>query len=281
MLDVSAGVRPLRGDDLAAVRRVLDQDPVTNAFVDARVREAGGDLRRLGGQLWGYEERGRLVSLCYAGANLVPVAATASAAVGFAERARQQGRACSSIWGQRSSVALMWRYLEPYWGPARAIRHEQPFLRLDGPVKVAPDPLVRKAKRSELEAVYRSSVAFFTEELGISPESRDGGASYRARVASSVARGHTYIRCENGEVVFKADIGVATPCAFQIQGVWVHPAYRGRHMAAPAVAAVVNAGRRELAPVATLYVNDFNIPARRAYSRVGFVPTDTFMTILF
>ena len=49
----------------------------------------------------------------------------------------------------------------------------------------------------------------------------------------------------------------------------------------PGIAAVVAAGLRDVAPVATLYVNDFNLPARRAYSRVGFTQTTTFMTVLF
>lgn len=281
MLDVTTDVRQLRAADLSEVWRLLDRDPVTNVFVDARVREAGSDLRRLGGQLWGYRDRGQLVSMCYAGANLIPVLATPAAAQAFAERARRLGRTCSSVWGDQLAVGLMWRHLQGDWGPARALRHTQPFLTLDRTPQVAADPFVRRARREELEAVYRSSVAFFREELGISPEARDGGASYRARVSSSVSRGHTFIRMDGGEVIFKADIGVATPRAFQIQGVWVHPAHRGRGLAAPAVAAVVAAGLADVAPVATLYVNDFNVAARRTYSRVGFRPTSTFMTVMF
>lgn len=281
MLDVTTDVRQLHAADLSDVWRLLDRDPVTNVFVDARVREAGTDLRRLGGQLWGFHERGRLVSMCYAGANLIPVLATPAASVAFAERARRLGRNCSSVWGDQSAVGQMWRVLEAFWGPARALRSAQPFLTMDRAPLVGSDPFVRRARREELEAVYRSSVAFFREELGISPEARDGGASYRARVSSSVARGHTFVRLDGGEVIFKADIGVATPRAFQIQGVWVHPAYRGQGLAAPAMAAVVTAGLAEVAPIATLYVNDFNVAARRTYSRVGFRPSTTFMTVMF
>lgn len=281
MLDVTSDVRQLRAADLSDVWRLLDRDPVTNVFVDARVREAGTDLRRLGGQLWGYHDHGQLVSMCYAGANLIPVLATPAAARAFAERARRLGRNCSSVWGDQGAVGVMWRHLSGEWGPARALRAAQPFLTLDRAPSVACDPFVRPARRDELDVVYRSSVAFFREELGISPEARDGGASYRARVSSSIARGHTFVRLDGGEVIFKADIGVATSRAFQIQGVWVHPAYRGRGLAAPAVATVVAAGLAEVAPIATLYVNDFNVAARRTYARVGFRPSTTFMTVMF
>jgi uncharacterized protein len=38
---------------------------------------------------------------------------------------------------------------------------------------------------------------------------------------------------------------------------------------------------REVAPGVSLYVNDFNAPARRAYERVGFVQVGSFASILF
>ena len=47
------------------------------------------------------------------------------------------------------------------------------------------------------------------------------------------------------------------------------------------MAAVVQRWRWQLAPVVTLYVNDFNAPARAAYRRVGFTETGTFMSVLF
>lgn len=281
MLQATDQVRLLRGSDLAAIRRVLDADPVTNAFVDARVRTAGFDPRRMGAQLWGYEERGELVSLCYAGANLVPVAATRAAALAFAERALQHGRTCSSVWGPKDAVATIWQVLEPVWGSARGLRAAQPFLTMRCQPKVPPDPLVRRVRIDELDVLYPACVAFFTEELGVSPEERGGGSFYRARIAELIRRGHAFARIEDGEVVAKAEIGVATPRAFQVQGVWVRPDRRGEGLAAPCVAAVVAAGLREVAPVASLYVNDFNVAARRAYARVGFTQTTTFMTVLF
>jgi len=37
----------------------------------------------------------------------------------------------------------------------------------------------------------------------------------------------------------------------------------------------------EIAPTVSLYVNDHNIPARRAYEAVGFRETATFATVMF
>lgn len=68
--------RVLEPSDLDAALAVLDRDPVANAFVASRVQVAGLDPWRLGGEMWGWYEDGMLRSLCYAGANLVPICAT-------------------------------------------------------------------------------------------------------------------------------------------------------------------------------------------------------------
>jgi predicted GNAT family acetyltransferase len=44
---------------------------------------------------------------------------------------------------------------------------------------------------------------------------------------------------------------------------------------------VVAETQRSIAPVVSLYVNDFNAPARAAYRRAGFTEVDTFMSVLF
>ncbi len=47
------------------------------------------------------------------------------------------------------------------------------------------------------------------------------------------------------------------------------------------MAAVVNEALRSIAPVVSLYVNDYNAAARATYRRVGFADSGTFMSVLF
>jgi predicted GNAT family acetyltransferase len=82
-------------------------------------------------------------------------------------------------------------------------------------------------------------------------------------------------------VIFKAEVGAVTPQACQIQGVWVRPEYRGQGLAAPGMAAVALDAARSFAPLVTLYVNEFNQPARAAYRRAGFTEVGRFMSVLF
>ena len=274
-------MRLLDARDLPEAQALVQRDPVTDVFVASRLEVGGLDPWRLGAEVWGYGERGRLESLCYSGANLVPAQAGPDALRAFAERARRQGRRCSSIVGPAAAVQLLWQLLEPSWGRARDVRAAQPMMAIDEVPLIDPDPDVRLVRPSELAVLLPACVAMFTEEVGVSPLAGDGGALYRARVEELIAQGRAWARIQDGAVLFKAEVGAATSQVCQVQGVWVHPSLRGRGLGAAGMAAVVEQAQAKVAPTVSLYVNDFNLPARRAYERVGFSEVCTFASVLF
>jgi predicted GNAT family acetyltransferase len=277
----TATVRVLDERDRAEATAIVAKDPVANVFVGSRIDVCGLDSWRLGAELWGYPATGPLTALCYAGANIVPVGADPSAARAFADRARRGHRRCSSIVGPSAQVGPMWAELESAWGPARDVRASQPLLAISGDPTHPADPLVRRVRAHELDVVLPACIAMFTEEVGVSPVEVDGGALYRARVAELIRTGRAFARIEDGRVVFKAEIGAATAAVAQIQGVWVTPELRGRGLGTSGTAAVVRLARETIAPVVSLYVNDYNVPARRAYERIGMRQIGELSSILF
>jgi ribosomal protein S18 acetylase RimI-like enzyme len=275
------GVRVLGPGDLTAALDVIAEDPVTNVFAEYRSRITQLDPRWLGGEMWGYVDSGRLVSLCHVGANFVPVLATEEACDAFVRRAMRRRRSSATIVGPRQQVEWLWAGLEHVWDEPRELRWEQPHMVIDTAPRVRPDPLVRRTGPEDLETLYPACVAMYTEEVGVSPEGGDGRGLYHARVAQLVSRGWSFSRIEDGEVVFKAEVACATPSACQVQGVYVPPHRRGQGLATAGMAAVVEACLREIAPTVSLYVNGHNTAARLAYERVGFRQTGTFSTIMF
>lgn len=276
--------RVLDESDERAVTRLLGADPVAACVLAGRVEVAGTGAASLGAPLWGFGSGNHLEAVCLAGANLVPFAlpgAERASAVAFAERARRAGRRCSTIVGPAASVAPLWELLAPYWGPARDHRPRQPLLAIGSPPAIAPDPRVRPVRPDQLEVLLPAAVAMFTEEVGVSPLRVDGGAGYRARVDELVRAGQSLAWIEGDQVLFKAEIGAVCRAACQVQGVWVAPAYRGRGIGAAGTAAVVEYARTTIAPVVSLYVNDFNVPARAAYRRVGFRDVGQYASVLF
>ncbi len=276
--------RVLDEADEASVTRLLATDPVAACVIAGRVERVGTGPRALGAPLWGVGDGRDLDAVCLAGANLIPFArpgAERAAATAFADRARRAGRRCSTIVGPSAVVAPLWELLEPAWGPARDVRARQPLLAIDAPPSVPSEPRVRPVRPAELDTLLPAAVAMFTEEVGISPLRTDGGAGYRARLAELVRAGYSLAWIEGGEVVFKAEIGAVSRSVCQIQGVWVAPSRRGRGIGAAGTAAVVEYARAVVAPVVSLYVNDFNAPARAAYERVGFREVGRYASVLF
>jgi predicted GNAT family acetyltransferase len=276
--------RVLDERDEPAVTRLLATDPVAACVLAGRIEAAGTATASLGAPLWGFGDGRSLEAVCLSGTNLIPFAAPGTeraAAAAFADRARRAGRRCSTIVGPAAAVAPLWELLAPSWGPARDHRPDQPLMAIDGPPAVTPEARVRPVRPAELETLLPAAVAMFTEEVGVSPLRVDGGVGYRARVAELVRAGQSMAWIEDGQVLFKAEIGAISRAVCQVQGVWVAPAHRGRGIGTAGTAAVVEYARAALAPVVSLYVNDFNTAARAAYRRVGFREVGRYASVLF
>ncbi|OBJ53175.1 GNAT family N-acetyltransferase [Mycobacterium sp. 1423905.2] len=263
--------------DAAAVWRVLGANPVESCMVAARVADYGVEPNSIGGELW--TRRHPDESLCFAGANLIPLRGGPADLHAFADEAMSTSRRCSSLVGRADLVLPMWQRLERAWGPARDVRDDQPLMAITTHPSCEIDPGVRQVRPEELDAYLVAAVDMFIGEVGVDPRMGDGGRGYRRRVASLIAAGRAWARFEHGQVVFKAEVGSQSPSVGQIQGVWVHPEWRGLGLGtagtATLAAVIVGSGR-----IASLYVNNFNTVARAAYARVGFKEVGTFATVL-
>ncbi len=279
MLRMPAPVRGLGSSDATRALEICGRDPVSNVFVAARILEGGLS----GGRhcVLGYERDGH-TGLCWTSANVVPVEVSGDMVDPLAARVVKRRAWASSVFGPAEQVLALWERLAGPWGPAREVRPNQPVMTTTTAPEllgIPRDPAVRPARPEELDLVVPAAAAMFTEEIGYPPY-RGSDRSYRLSVGALVRAGRSLVRIENGEVIFKADIGSVALGVAQIQGVWVHPRWRGRGVAVPAMAAVVDHVLREVAATVTLYVNDFNTPALATYRHVGFTQTGTFATVL-
>ncbi len=273
-------VRSLSTADRDTALALCARDRVANVFVAARILE--GSIAASPGSLIGHVEAGDLTGLAWVSANVVPVELDDAGVTAVAARIMRMRRQCASIFGPTDQVIGLWDRLGPSWGPVRAVRTHQPLLSTSTPpssLGVDLDDRVRPATLDEVDLVLPAAAHMFTEEIGYPPyHGSDRG--YRASIAALIRQGHTYVRIQDGEVVFKADIGsLALGCA-QVQGVWLHPRLRGQGLAVPAMASVVEQVLAGPADEVSLYVNDFNVAARATYDRCGFHEVGAFTTVL-
>lgn len=268
--------RPVPPRDLPRVLSVLDADPVAACMIAGRVQENGTEPGRLGGELWTNRDIG--TSLCFSGANLMPLRGDLDDMRYFAGRAGRAHRIAASVVGRAELVMPLWEELEGTWGPAREVRADQPLMTMSEPSRFAHAD-VRPARLEELDRYLDASIAMFTAEVGVDPRGTDGGRAYRRRVANTILGGRAYVLFDGAEVAFKAEVGAVSRTVGQIQGVWVRPDLRGQGLGGAGTAAVADAVIRS-GRLPSLYVNSFNVAARRAYERVGFRQVATFATVL-
>lgn len=194
-------------------------------------------------------------------------------------------------------------YLPPEKDLARFYAVELPELPAHLPAPLKPEPLkpepfkpgqsllggdstgepagyARLATSADLGELLPAAAAMFTEEVGFDPIARYGDG-YAARLRTLIAGQRSAIVTDvNGRVIFKADAGIVNLDAAQVQGVWLHPDYRGYGLAKPFFAAAAQILRRSH-PHLSLYVNDYNARALAMYRGTGWEQIGQFSTIIF
>lgn len=138
----------------------------------------------------------------------------------------------------------------------------------------------RLATSADLGELLPAAAAMFTEEVGFDPIARYGDG-YAARLRTLIAGQRSAIVTDvNGRVIFKADAGIVNLDAAQLQGVWLHPDYRGYGLAKPFFAAAAQVLQHRY-PHLSLYVNDYNARALAMYRGTGWEQIGQFSTIIF
>jgi len=274
-------VRVLGGADTAQLLALARRDAVANVFILSHLETVGTASPTAGGaSIFGVFDGGALLGACWAGANLVPVQLDPDFAGVVAMAAHRSGRRYASIFGPAETVLALYAALEQLGLAAHEVRDHQPLLTITGPPAVRPEPALGFGQLADFDKILPACAAMFEEEVGYSPY-LGGKEYYSRRVKSLIRQGHSLVHMNgDGNVVFKAELGAVTPEVTQVQGVWMNPEFRGQGRSAGYMAAVVVLAQT-LAPVTSLYVNDFNAKARATYDRVGFHQVGTFATVLF
>ena len=280
MLRTRNPTRLLGVDDVDAALDLCARDPAANVFVASRILDGG--LGAGSTAAYGWFEDGRLEGLVWTIANVVPVGTSDASWSHLAAQVRKVRRRCASFLGPRTEVAGLWGATQHDFPRPRAVRAEQPLMGTHTPpsqLGVPLDPRVRPATVDEVDLVLPAAEHMFTQEIGYRPYT-GSPAFYRDSIWRLIHAGRTYVVVEGGRVLFKADVGSVGLGACQIQGVWLTPELRGQGLAAPMMAAALEQSMLDHAPLATLYVNDYNLPALRAYLTAGFERVGTFATVI-
>ncbi|MDO5026106.1 MAG: GNAT family N-acetyltransferase [Trueperella sp.] len=273
-------LRRLHRSDFPAALELLDEDPVATVLIRTALENHSATLPAHA--LGYFDYTGELSAVCWNGANIVPYGFTASGLAALAAHLTTTGLTASSIVGAAEQVLALWELIAAKFPPPREIRPRQLSMVYQGQPQVPADQLVRPAQPGEGALIVPTAFAMFEEEVGYDP--RTSGNVYTKYVHQLVNAGHTFVRIQQHQgkprVEFKAEVGALSGQVAQIQGVWVPPELRNRGIGASAMVAVAQQVQAKFAPIVSLYVNDYNLPAVRTYEKAGFVTVGTYATVL-
>lgn len=239
----------------------------------------------------------RLVGAFWLGSNCMPLVIPEEHREAVADTVARSGKTVASIFGLAADVMPLWKLVEPRMPKPLSVRARQPLLYLDPAHTLSSyiqadlsrsalqaPPLdssgVRWARTSDKRSLLKASVSMFTEEVGYDPMTRDA-YGYARRVEDLIRTGRSVVATNtDGVVVFKADVGLAHADQCQVQGVWLHPAYRALHLSEPLLGQAFELMRTRF-PHISLYVNDYNERARKLYAGLGMEQVGIFATVLF
>lgn len=266
--------KPLTAAHLPRALEYLSRSPYEHVLLTYLALE-GGTMRR---DLYvALDEHERVCGVAFFGRQTVlaaePDALPAFAALGTraAERA---------IVGPRETVRVYWELIRDTHAPPRLVRERQPLMAVDTPSINAPHDgaLVRRAREDEWAIVAQNSAAMIAGEIESDPRLEIGDFGFGIR--RMIRLGLWWVAENDGDLSFFCNVGAWSTQTAQLQGIWTPPRFRRRGIATAALGAICRT-LLCMVPTLSLYVNDFNAPARALYRRLGFQDVGELQTLFF
>jgi predicted GNAT family acetyltransferase len=273
-IDGSWTVRRLGERDRSRVVSWLELEPLKNVFLISKITDEGL------GMLTPFVEillDGRTIVVAAVGSNIVlaadqsgDAAVLDSALAMLADIVVTGYNPVRAIIAEAELVERLWKRMATRVDPPTVVRLNQPVYVIERSDLHFAGNLsrMRYATLQDLDILVPACAAMHREEVGIDPMSRDAVA-YRQRIRELIAQKRSVVRLISGRVAFKCEYSAVTNQYVQLMGVWTAPELRRRGYAREGLIELC-AHVRRLGKGVTLFVNDFNRPARALYESIGF-----------
>lgn len=136
---------------------------------------------------------------------------------------------------------------------------------------------IGNADMEQLEQVAEAQAEIAFLECGIDPMTKDR-EGFIKRVARRIEQDRVFTVYEEGKLIFKADIIAETPETIYLEGVYVHPEYRGQGIGPKCLAKLTAKLLERVENICLLSNVDFT-SAHRSFEKAGFRQTDQCVTL--
>ena len=267
----------LNDNSTPEVLEFLEERPAQTAMLSGLVRDNGlrSDFNR--GDFYGCRnEHGELEGIALIGHATLFEARSERALYSLANRA-QNCTGTHMLMGEQDGVQTFWEF---YAGRQAEMRKNcrEHLLELRMPVELRNEvPDLRLATPDDLELIVPIHAQMALAESGANPLDSDP-EGFRQRYLRRIEKQRSWVRIENDNVVFKAEVVSETPRVAYLEGVWVNPDNRSQGQGTDCVLQLSKHLLSRSESVC-LFVNEENTSALRFYQRMGFRDKDSFDTI--
>lgn len=275
--DVTVFREPLTNEARTEVIEFLAERPLQTVCIAGFVRDNGLDSPLNRGRFYGCRNSaGRLEGVALIGHATLIEARTDRALREFALIA-QMSTGAHLILGEQEKVERFWDLYADHGQEMRLLSRE---LLFELKIAVENSELVaglRRATLADMELILPVHAELAAAESGINPLETDP-EGFRSRCARRIEKGRIWIVVESERLIFKADIQADTPDAVYLEGVYVHPAKRGRGFGRHCLSQLAQHLLTRTKSICVL-VSEENYSAHSFYRLANFKRREFFLTI--
>jgi uncharacterized protein len=277
--DMPVTVQQLAPKDTDALKALLARDPVNNLYLLGLLEEFGiaPTESQCSSSFWGRFDGTTLTAALFVGGGgglVVPSASDGTAISAIADTLANRVSLKASV-GEKPAVDALVRSL--CTGKPRLSKTQRLLSVSADDLGPFTNPTLRLAREEELPRVMPLAAGAVREIVD-----RDACAEdphFEARVAQRIRARRTYVLEENGELVFKVDIGSRSQYGAELEGLYTVPSQRGRGHATLCLGQISRFLLSSL-PRLTLRVDEKDESLARIARKVGYLAGRTQRLVL-
>ena len=259
-------VRELSETDRQAVIHLLSEDPLRGMHLLGMIEDHGICHAAHRGRFFGYFDDNNLVNVALLGHHILIYSEIGLRH--FAAKAHEIAVRTNLLLGPTLQIEEFWAHFSQYGYQTRLLSPQ--YWMVCRRARLPLEPLqVENATLEQLDEIVKIQAELVREQSGIDPRDKDE-EGFVNRVHERLERERTFVKVQDGKIVFKAELISETDKVVYLESIWTHPDYRGRGITTHSVNELtqqfLNRGK-----TVTVLVGAEDEAARRIYERVGFV----------
>ncbi|HQU83661.1 MAG TPA: GNAT family N-acetyltransferase [Pyrinomonadaceae bacterium] len=265
--------------DKAEVLEFLAQRPVHTVVMTSMIHDNGIENVQNRGKFFGYRNKaGKLEGVALIGHTTLVEVCSDEALKALAFCARESETPIHVMMSDGDSIESFWKLYSGETKQPRLVCSERLF-EISFPLMVRDHVAgLRLATEAELMPIAEAHAEVAFEESGVDPLVKDR-EGFLKRVTRRINQDRVWVLFDNdGKLVFKADVVAETPEVKYLEGIYVHPEYRGRGIGADCLSQLSRTLLEEVQYVCLLSNEEFQ-NAHRTYLKAGFKSQDSCVTI--